>query len=150
MPALIRPARVEDRDFVLSLVPRFVERLPPTRARQSTVLGIADWLQRGFDDPPAGASLLVAEEDGALTGFVYLNAVDDFFTGTKQGHVSEIAVARDHRGTGAALMAASEAWARQRGYVRLTLNVFEDNEGAQRFYTRIGFVPETRQLVKLL
>ena len=47
-------------------------------------------------------------------------------------------------------MRAAEAWARGRGYRKLTLNVFEGNARARAIYDHFGYRPETVRYVKLL
>ncbi|MER5260903.1 GNAT family N-acetyltransferase [Actinosynnema sp. NPDC002837] len=46
------------------------------------------------------------------------------------------------RGVGAALIADVLAWAREHGWARVQLRVFQDNETARRLYARLGFVGE--------
>ena len=47
-------------------------------------------------------------------------------------------------------MAHAEAWARERGHARMTLNVFEGNGRARRLYERAGFGSEMRRYAKSL
>ena len=47
-------------------------------------------------------------------------------------------------------MEAAEAWARDRGYRFLSLDVFAHNLHAVRFYERRGFQAETLRMVKPL
>ena len=48
------------------------------------------------------------------------------------------------------MMRAAEAWAREHGYRRLTLNVFEANHAARAVYEHLGYAPETLRYVKIL
>jgi len=50
------------------------------------------------------------------------------------------------QGIGAALMEAVRALARERGIEKLELNVWECNEGAVKFYERLGFRTQRRVL----
>ena len=43
---------------------------------------------------------------------------------------------------GRALMRAAEAWGRERGYRRLTLNVFDGSTKARAVYDHFGYQPE--------
>jgi GNAT superfamily N-acetyltransferase len=149
----VRPARPEDRDFVLATA----ERLsafgpPPWRASEEIVEGEARTLRGFFETPAAGADLVVAEENGRRLGFAYLEVVRDYFTQEDHGHIGILAVAEEAegRGAGTALLAAAEAWARGRGYRRLTLTVFERNARARAIYAHRGFRPETLKYVKVL
>lgn len=153
-PFHIRPVRVEDRDFLVGLARRFVEfGLPPWRDAAQVTRALEAQMERLSRAVPEGHSFLLAESaEGAPLGFIYLEVLTDFFTGQPHGHVSDIAVAdgADGRGVGRALMAAGEAWARERGYDRLTLTVFARNARARAFYAHLGFGEETLRLVKPL
>jgi ribosomal protein S18 acetylase RimI-like enzyme len=73
--------------------------------------------------------------DDATVGWVW------FSERTEQAAILDIVVFERHRnrGLGAAAVAEVEEWARLRGLSRIVLDVFADNDGAQRFYERIGF-----------
>jgi GNAT superfamily N-acetyltransferase len=96
--------------------------------------------------------LLVAESGAAPLGFIYLEVLRDYFVGEEHGHIGILAVTEQAEGQGAggALIRAAEAWARERGYRRLTLNVFEGNTRARAVYDHLGYRPETVRYVKLL
>ncbi len=47
-------------------------------------------------------------------------------------------------------MDAAEEWARNRGYRRVTLNVFAQNDRARQMYERFGYEPETVHYLKEL
>jgi RimJ/RimL family protein N-acetyltransferase len=49
---------------------------------------------------------------------------------------------------GRLLMDAAEDWAREKGYQRLTLDVFAGNERARRVYEKNGFTEEVVKYVK--
>ena len=58
--------------------------------------------------------------------------------GVERGHVVNLAVSHTarRRGVGRALMQAGEAWARERGFTVLSLDVWSTNERALEFYRR--------------
>lgn len=149
----IRPAGPEDRAFVLATVMRLGAFGPPPW-RTSNEIGEADAraVRAFFEDPPEGAWLLVAESGAAPLGFIYLEVLRDYFVGEEHGHIGILAVTEqaEGRGAGGALICAAEAWARERGYRRLTLNVFEGNTRARAVYDHLGYRPETVRYVKLL
>lgn len=149
---LVRPARPDDRDFILGLVGRFAEFAPPPwRAATEITDWVRSWLAAAFDAPPIGSAMFVAEEpEGPRLGFIYLMTHTDPFTGERHGHVSEIAVVRSRGGVGRVLMETAERWTRDAGMRLLTLNVFHQNEQARDFYYRIGFEPELVKFAKLL
>ena len=53
-------------------------------------------------------------------------------------------------GVGRLLINAAEDWSKEQGYRLLHLEVFANNDKAQRFYDNLGFEAETLQMVKVL
>jgi GNAT superfamily N-acetyltransferase len=153
---LVRPARPDDRPFVLETAKRLAEfGPPPWRSPELVVTAESRVLHAFFDAAAPGPeiALLIAEgEEGVRLGFAYLETLIDYFDRKPHGHVAELAVTREAEGSGAggALFAASEDWARASGYSVLTLNVFEGNRHARAVYERRGFAPETLRYVKIL
>jgi GNAT superfamily N-acetyltransferase len=151
-PIRVRPARGTDRGFVLETAARLAAfGPPPWRTEEDLVEGEARTLRDVFESPDDGSRLLIAESDRRL-GFALLEELRDYFTLERHGHVGILAVTEEAEGTGAggALMRAAEAWARERGYHTLTLNVFSTNDHARGFYEHLGFVEDTVKYVKVL
>ncbi len=150
----VRPARLEDRAFVVDLAPRVAEPGRPDRRPPEEVAEGERRLARQVTEArPENAALLVAEgQDGTRHGYIYLTTVIDFFAGTEQGRVVSLVVTPESEGCGVgrALMEAGEAWARRRGYPSMILNVFTGNTRAGGFYECLGYVEETRTLFKAL
>lgn len=152
-PITIRPSLPGDREFVLAVAARLAAfPLPSWRTSEEVVGGERRTLEGYFASPSGEAALLIAEAAGTPLGFVFLETVHDYFDGERHGHVGILAVAAESEGVGAgrALMAAAERWARERGFARLTLNVFERNRRARALYERLGYEPETLRYVKQL
>jgi len=151
---IVRPARRDDRDFVLETAKRLAEfGPPPWRSPELVVTAESRVLHAFFESPLPATALLVAESaEGTRLGFAYLETLVDYFDQRPHAHLAELAVSRQAEGSGAggALLAASEEWARASGYSVLTLNVFEGNHHARAVYERRGFRPETLRYVKIL
>jgi GNAT superfamily N-acetyltransferase len=150
----IRRALSNDSSFVLRAALRLVDFDPPAwRTSTDIVKGEVRNLRAFFAAPPAGSALLIAESepDGNL-GFVYLERQQDYFTLEWHGHVGMLVVAEEAegQGIGSALMRAAEAWAREQGYGKLTLTVFEANRKARALYDHLGYAPEMHRYVKVL
>jgi len=153
MTVAVRPARPDDRDFVLATAVELVAFGPPEwRTPGEIVEAEAKTLRAWFAAPPSGSALLVADEDGRTLGFAYLETLRDYFLEREQGHIGILAVTKEAqgRGAGGALLEAAEAWARGRGYGRLTLHVFEGNARARAVYAHRGYRLESLRYVKLL
>ncbi|MEA2600260.1 MAG: hypothetical protein QOF89_1252 [Acidobacteriota bacterium] len=152
--ATVREARAGDREFVLAAVERLAGfPLPPWRTPPEVVAGDARTLRRFLDSGQAGSTLLVAETaEGSPLGFVFLETEKDYFTQTRHGHIGIVAVTQEAegKGVGRVLMRAAEAWAREQGFAKLTLSVFENNHHARRVYEHVGYSPETLRYVKIL
>jgi ribosomal protein S18 acetylase RimI-like enzyme len=150
-PLLIRLAE-DDDDFILALVPRFVDfTLPPWRRRHECIEGIRKDLSQHLDDQPPNNFLFVAEDaDGERVGFIELQKTLDFFTGRSNCHVNNVAVSPAHEGRGVAraLMAHAEAWALEHHCALVTLAVFPGNERARALYEACGYATDLLRLVK--
>lgn len=150
----VRPAREDDSEFILALVPRLMEFGPlpwydAARMVATDLETIGGWLK----ETPANTAFFVAEGgDGQRLGFIHLNSNVDYFTREEVGHVSDVVVAHGAEGHGAgrALMAAAEEWARGRGYRLLTLNAFATNVRARRLYEQLGYGEDIVKYVKQL
>jgi GNAT superfamily N-acetyltransferase len=146
----VRDARPADEAFVAELVPRFVEHgAADGHTPQEVIDGTRRVLRDALHQPERDDVFVIAEDEhGERTGFVYAVAERDFFTGEPYLHVSEIATVRSGDGVGAALMAAAETRARERGYRFVTLNVVDENAAARRFYERHGYAIGHHHFVK--
>jgi ribosomal protein S18 acetylase RimI-like enzyme len=97
---------------------------------------------------------LVAELAGAIAGFAKLRVLHapdrPVIVPRHFVEVDALAVRADQRraGTGRALMAAAEGWARERGIDEIQLNVWEFNAGASAFYRELGYATERRTMRK--
>ena len=155
----LRESRASDRAAALALAQRLADfPVPEWRGAAEIVDGDLRALEGFFDAPLPGAALWVAEDDaadgaaGELLGIAYLEVARDYFTGRAHGHLSVLAVARSAEGRGVArrLLDACESWARERGFEKLTLNVFDRNTHARAVYEHVGYRPEAVKYVKLL
>jgi len=154
MPITTREAQPADRDFILSLVPRFSQfEMPAWRTRDEIDRTNQVALQAALDGPEAGAAIFVAvDEHGQQAGFIHLQTPADFFNGEKTAYISDLAVAQafEGQGVGRVLLALAESWAQAQGCRLLTLYVFANNERARAIYVKNGFQPEVMKYVKKL
>lgn len=150
----VREAHSDDRSFLLKSAERLSSfPLPAWRTREEVIAADVRTLDDFLASAPGGAQLLIAEAAGdAPLGFIFLEIVEDYFTRTRHGHVGIVAVTEEAegRGVGRILLEAAEAWAREQGFTRLSLNVFEENRHARAVYEHFGYAPETRRYVKVL
>jgi GNAT superfamily N-acetyltransferase len=147
----VRGARGADRTFVLETAARLAAFGPPKwRTAEEVIEGEARTLRDFFESADDGSRLLIVEAGDQRLGFVLLEELRDYFTLERHGHVGILAVTREAegRGAGGALIRAAEAWARERGYRTLTLNVFNENHHARVVYEHLGFEPDTVKYIK--
>jgi ribosomal protein S18 acetylase RimI-like enzyme len=148
---LIRLAE-DDDDFILGLVPRFVDfPLPAWRRRHECIDGIRKDLLRHLEDAPANSYLFVAEDDtGERVGFIHLQKTQDFFTGRSNCHISDLAVITAHEGRGVAkaLLEHTQEWAREHRCQLITLAVLPGNERARALYEAAGFGTDLVRMAK--
>jgi GNAT superfamily N-acetyltransferase len=131
----IRPSEAHDAE-ALARAYEWLFEPPGARPPDWDAERAAQRLRRaaGSDD----ATVLVAEEDGALTGLcsVYLDIESVRFG--RRAWVEDLAVdpRRRSRGTGKALLDAAKDWAREHGATHLELDSAPERTDAHRFYER--------------
>lgn len=98
-------------------------------------------LARIIDNPGIGA-VLVARQDARLVGMVNLLFTVSTALGEKVALLEDMVVSPAARGAGvgAKILAEAISFARAQGCKRITLLTDRDNEPAQRFYAKQGFV----------
>ena len=151
----IRLADADDDDFILALVPRFVEGfdLPAWRRRGECAEHIRLDIARHLFEQSPGTHVFVAEnDDGERVGFIHLQTVKDFFSDGLNCHISDLAVDRKHdgQGVGRALLAYAERWAREHKFRHLQLALFPGNLRAREIYERAGFGVDIVRMIKPL
>lgn len=110
--------------------------------------GIEVWLAEDEEDVGiSGGGDGRSRPVGILTCIVKFST----FAASSTLNVHDIAVLEDHRGqgVGARLLEAGEAWAREQGLARMSLEVLEENP-ARRLYEREGFEAKSTYMVKPL
>ncbi len=117
------------------------ERLAPPDSEEAVRL--ASWI---FDTRRAEA--LVAESEGRIEGLAIFYEGMNSFRARPFLYLEDLVVseAARGRGVGEALMAALASEAVARGASRLEWAVLDWNEGALRFYRRLGGRPQTEWL----
>ena len=152
-PVLIRLATPADRSFLAALADRLADfDRPAWRTREEIAEGDRRALLEALDRPSADRALFVAELDGRPAGCLLMWTLEDYFAHLRHAHISVLAVTgeAEGRGVGRALLEHAERWACDRGYRRITLNVFDSNHRARALYERTGYASETRRYVKEL
>jgi ribosomal protein S18 acetylase RimI-like enzyme len=154
MTVQIRNFIPSDREHILSLVGRFSEfELPSWRQKEEIDRANRSFLEQAMNEPEPGSAIFVAEdEQGAFAGFIHLQTQTDYFSGEKQGYISDLAVdpKLEGQGIGRLLLEAAEDWTRSNGYPLLTLYVFAGNTRARQIYEKHGFREEVIKYVKVL
>ena len=122
----LRRYRAEDEDAAIALWLETWQRAYPEIDFAARVTW---WRERWRSELVPKAAIVVAEDAGALIGFVTIDAT---------GYLDQLVVAPDHWGSPLADTLVDEAKRLSPG--RITLLVNNDNARAIRFYERNGFV----------
>lgn len=147
----IRSASAADREAILALVPRLSEQGTPSgRDRREIEAVDLQTIAQALDDDSLSCEVLVAEDEGAIVGFIHARTTTDYYTQAPIGHVSDIVVAKgmEGRGVGRALVDAAQEWARSRGYALMQLYVLPENTGARGLYESMGYRAEWLKYVR--
>ena len=148
----IRQATAADRPFLEEIAPRLAIGIPPWRDHEAMVATARRWLLDNLDGMGADATVFIAEDaDGTPVGVATVER-SGHFTGTPQAELGELAVVESVEGQGVAalLLAAAEAWARERRLPFLALGTGMANSRARAFYARHGYGEEDVRLAKKL
>lgn len=98
------------------------------------------------------SDILVYERDGAVVGFVLLQAKArpdfDFMLPGKYCYIMDVIVTEVHRnkGFGTALMDSAKEWAKERNCNFINLDVLSNNKSAIALYERLGFIPKAQEM----
>ena len=151
-PIHIRPATPADEAILTAFAERLTSfELPPWRRPSDIAVADAKAMMAAVRAGSRDNEVLIAERSGIPAGCLHILADRDFF-GTLHAHISVIATTSEAEGSGVGrlLLEHAEAWASARGHRLLTLNVFEANSRARRFYERAGWAPEMLRYAKPL
>ena len=150
---LIRSATEEDARFVEGLVPALLEfGSPAWNDRDAMAAGYRRALRGAVEACGGDSTVLIAEaRDGSPVGFISLTT-RRVAGGEFRAHVADLAVTHGVRrtGVGTALMKAAELWASQHGHHSIDLDVWEPNTQALAFYRELGYVADSRSLLKAI
>jgi ribosomal protein S18 acetylase RimI-like enzyme len=148
----IRPATIDDKEFILSLLPRLVEFGPPAWRDANQMIAVdTKILTDKLNDQPEGTAIFIAlDSTQTPLGFIHLQAGSDYYNHKKHGHISDVIVAPagEGKGIGVLLMKKAEEWAQQQGYQWLTLSVFAQNLRAREVYEHLGYGQDIIKYVK--
>lgn len=122
----LRPYRAEDEDAAIALWLATWKLAYPSIDFDAR---LDWWRERWRNELVPNAAIIVAEQAGAMVGFVTIDA---------SGYLDQLVVAPDHWGSKLATGLVDEA--KRRSPDGVTLKVNADNARAIRFYERNGFV----------
>ena len=104
---------------------------------------LRDYIHEIWKDP--GKEIVVSEKDGRICGFAVLNCIskpeNPFMFARDFLDVDEFCVDQEYRRQGIAreMIDFIKEFAKEKGFQRLELNMWEFNEGALKFYEAVGF-----------
>ena len=130
--------------------------IDPDRWRMSTLEAAAKSRRRWHIAQPRDEGLVAVAEDGTVVGMVelWLKRPRDFDGARIPRVVADLGLAVlpewRGRGAGSALMRAAEAWARDHGAERMTLDLDAANDGALRLYERLGYTVHAFEMDKAI
>ena len=104
---------------------------------------LRDFVKVIWNDPEQ--EIVVAEDDGVICGFAVLHHINKpenpFMKERDFIDIDEFCVDKDHRRKGAAseMVSFIKKFAREKGFRRIELNMWEFNQNALAFYEAAGF-----------
>ena len=150
---VIRQSQAKDREFILALSPRLAEVAHLQWHNDNVVQKMQDdYIIAMLSQTDVPCITLVAENSGAMLGFIHVSQHQDSISGELCGTVPLLAVspAAQGQGVGKLLIQAAESWAKENSYRLLHLEVFANNTKAHNFYQGVGFQAETLHMIKTL
>jgi GNAT superfamily N-acetyltransferase len=148
-----RPASIDDKEFIISLLPRLEEFGPPSwRYRTQMLATDIQVLSDKLMNKRPGTAIFIAEDQGIALGFIHLQTGKDYYYNEEHGHIADLIVApqAEGRGIGRVLIEKGEEWAGSQGFRWLTISVFAQNLRARQVYQRLGYGEDIMKYVKAL
>lgn len=153
MSTLIRRAAKDDIDAIQSLLLQ-VERIHydgrPDIFREGGVKFTTDELEKLMRDE--SRPIFCAVVDGRVVGYVFCIigeiSGDPMLRDAKTLHLEDVCVDESCRGTGVGgeLMEFIKSYAKENGFTRIDLDVWEFNDRAREFYIKHGFGVQKRRM----
>ncbi len=148
--ASIREARPDDAEAIADVSRRgwleaYAELLPADFLARRATEPLADAWRAYLRSIPDSHTLLVAEEDGSVVGFIRVGPAaeaDPARGGEAEVYGFYVAPERIGRGIGRLLFDAGLDRLREQSYRTVALWTFAGNARAERFYERAGFEPD--------
>ena len=115
---------------------------------------LKDYIHVIFNDP--GQEIVVAEDEGVICGFAVLNHINRpetvFMYERDFLDIDEFCVDKDYRRKGVAsgMISFIRDYAKEKGFKRLELNMWEFNQDALAFYEVAGFSTFRRYMEMML
>ena len=156
MGLVIRVYRQEDAPAVRRCVVELqeFERTIDPRLRPGEEMADGYWENVRARCTEANGRVVVAEQDGAVVGFLAVLTAEPFTElddppGT-YALVTDVVIQSSHRGRGIGrqLLQHAEAFARAAGATELRIGVLAENTVARQLYRSVGFVPHLEVFVK--
>jgi len=133
----VRPATLDDKEFIISLLPRLIE-FGPSSWRDGAQMTEVDAriLSDKLIKEPEGTAVFIAQDIKKNSlGFIHIQPGADYYINEKHAHISDLIVAPAGKGQGIGNMRIEKAeeWSRSQGFHWLTLSVFAQNLRAREF-----------------
>ena len=147
-----RPARLEDKEELLSLFPELADfDLPIQRVAKHLWSGDAQMLCTVLEEKSVVTFADVAvETNGEILGVIMVTLREELLSHAPSAHLETIIVAPRARGNGLAsrLLERAEQRAFELGAQSLTLHVFANNVRARSLYRKHGYEEELLRCIK--
>ena len=139
MEFIIRSAKPEDAESIGQLAKEFIEYLRELGDDAEQKFNDEVYLRDGFGLNPAFSGI-VAEQSGAVVGYLLYHFGYDVDYAARTLHVIDLYVSENQRGRGIGqtLMKQAGEICRSVGGTQLFWAVYQPNEAAIRFYERLG------------
>jgi len=131
----IRKAAPEDTSDIVNLIKTGIEE----RAFHNREASTEGYFEYAFSNPPKGFNLFICQTEDEIVGYL-----DGLVGKWGVGYISGICVKPEHRrkGVGELLMEKILDRFLKADCHKARIEVFADNQGAVKFYSRCGFVQE--------
>ncbi|MCL4513759.1 MAG: GNAT family N-acetyltransferase [Candidatus Eremiobacteraeota bacterium] len=153
---VFREAKESDLQQVIDLAVEAIEH-SQSPFRNSSLESIKDYRRRDLEQlrslyAQSHVGIFVAEEKGEIKGHVIVLSGMKAVTGELQGWIIDLSVRQEFWGTGVAqeLTLMAEEFIRSKGFQHLGLGVTSANKRAIRFYEKMGYLEERKQMIKKL